>query len=40
MLIVNKDIFANTREYDAIAVTTNGIVKSNGNLVMGAGIAK
>ena len=40
MLIVNRDIFANTREYDAIAVTTNGIVKSNGNLVMGAGIAK
>lgn len=40
MLIVNKDIFASTGEYDAIAVTTNGIVKSNGRLVMGAGIAK
>lgn len=40
MLIVNKNIFTSPGEYDAIAVTTNGIVKSNGNLVMGAGIAK
>lgn len=27
-------------EYDILTVTTNGVVKSNGRLVMGAGIAK
>ena len=40
MIIVNQDILLDPKKYDAIAVTTNGIVKRNGNLVMGAGIAK
>lgn len=40
MLIVNKDIFSCSREYDALAVTTNGVIKTNKELVMGAGIAK
>tara|TARA_R110001606_G_scaffold45770_5_gene118397 strand:- start:1538 stop:1987 length:450 start_codon:yes stop_codon:yes gene_type:complete len=40
MLIVNKDMFTSVKEYDAIAVTTNSVIKTNGELVMGAGIAK
>lgn len=38
-----KEIVGNIfdiRDADAICVTTNGVVKSNGELVMGAGIAK
>lgn len=33
------DLFM-TGNYDAICITTNGIIKNNGNAVMGAGIAK
>ena len=40
MIIVNRNILLDPQKYDAIAVTTNGVVKANGNLVMGAGIAK
>ena len=36
----NIDIFTVIGKAKAICVTTNGIVKSNGQLVMGAGIAK
>lgn len=38
MKIVNADILK-AKGYDAICVTTNGIVKKDGSLVMGAGIA-
>ena len=34
------DIFSLIGVVDAICVTTNGVVKSNGELVMGAGVAK
>ena len=40
MIVVNKDMFTLLREYDAVAVTTNSVIKTNGELVMGAGIAK
>ena len=36
----NYDIFALPKDGEAMCVTTNGIVKSNGHAVMGAGIAK
>lgn len=37
----NKSIFEiPTRSFEAVCVTTNGIVKNNGDAVMGAGIAK
>ena len=36
----NYDIFNLPQEGEAMCVTTNGIVKSNGHAVMGAGIAK
>ncbi len=36
---IRGNIFAQT-DADAICVTTNGIIKQNGELVMGAGIAK
>lgn len=34
------DLFEIRRNYDAICCTTNAVVKSNGELVMGAGVAK
>lgn len=34
------DLFEMAKEYDAICITTNGIVKSTGAAVMGAGVAK
>lgn len=37
---VEGDIFELAPNYDAIAVTTNGILKNDGTLVMGAGVAK
>lgn len=36
----NKDIFWLPQEGEAVCITTNGIVKSNGHAVMGAGLAK
>lgn len=39
-LFTNKDIFYLPMTRDAVCVTTNGIVKRDGNAVMGAGIAK
>ncbi len=38
--IVKGDIFDYIGVADAICVTTNGVVKKNGELVMGAGVAK
>lgn len=35
-----EDLFSLTKSFDAICITTNGIVKSSGAAVMGAGIAK
>jgi len=35
-----QDIFKHAMQYDAICVTTNGIVNASGALVMGAGVAK
>ena len=35
-----QDIFKNKHLYDAICVTTNSVVKKDGTLVMGAGVAK
>lgn len=40
MKIMQKDLLSFIGEADCICVTTNGIVKNNGKLVMGAGIAK
>ena len=40
MKIVNQNIFDNLHEFDAICVTTNGVVRPNGRLVMGGGIAR
>lgn len=34
------DIFNHLEDFDAVVITTNGFVKSNGRCVMGAGIAK
>lgn len=39
-LITDKDIFYLPMTQDAVCITTNGIVKKDGNAVMGAGIAK
>ncbi len=39
MIEIKGDIFAQT-DADAICVTTNGVVKANGELVMGRGIAQ
>tara|TARA_R100001510_G_C7631738_1_gene190474 strand:- start:350 stop:796 length:447 start_codon:yes stop_codon:yes gene_type:complete len=39
MIIKNEDIFKTKNTYNAICVTTNGIVKKDGRLVMGAGVA-
>ena len=38
--IIKCDIFTQLNKVDAVCVTTNGVVKRNGELVMGAGIAK
>jgi len=35
-----KDLFSLVNEFDALCITTNGIVKSSGAAVMGAGVAK
>ncbi len=40
MRIINVDLFDCPTSKDAICVTTNAVVKSNGCAVMGAGIAK
>lgn len=40
MKIIQKDLFSFIGKADCICVTTNGIVKNNNELVMGAGIAK
>lgn len=37
---ITGNIFDFHKEYDAICCTTNAVVKSNGELVMGAGVAK
>jgi hypothetical protein len=37
---IQGDIIERGNEFDMIACTTNGIVKADGSLVMGAGIAK
>lgn len=38
--LIKGDIFSYIGKADAICVTTNGTIKSNGELVMGAGVAK
>ena len=40
MKIIKGDIFDYVGKADAICVTTNGTIKTNGELVMGAGVAK
>ena len=40
MIIKNQDIISNKHLYDAICVTTNSVIKRNGELVMGGGVAK
>ena len=40
MNTIKENILNSKKQYDAICVTTNGVVKSNGRLVMGAGVAK
>ncbi len=40
MRIIKANLFNTLQSYDLICTTTNGIVKSNGKLVMGAGNAK
>ena len=40
MKIKKHDIIKNKHLYDAICVTTNSVVKRNGHLVMGGGVAK
>lgn len=40
MIIKKQDIFDTSAQYDAICVTTNGIVTRTQALVMGAGVAK
>lgn len=39
-IVQGEDILDPDFKYDAICVTTNGVVKKNGHLVMGAGVAK
>lgn len=34
------DIIENINSFDAVCITTNGVVKQDGRLVMGAGVAK
>lgn len=38
--LLNGDIFNYIGKVDAICITTNGTIKKNGELVMGAGVAK
>lgn len=38
--VIKGDIFNYIGQVDAICITTNGAIKSNGELVMGAGVAK
>lgn len=40
MIIKKENIFNTANTYDAICVTTNGICKKDGRLVMGAGVAR
>lgn len=40
MIIKRHDILKNKHLYDAVCVTTNSVVKRNGELVMGGGVAK
>lgn len=40
MKMKKHDILKNKKLYDALCVTTNSIVKRNGELVMGGGVAK
>ena len=37
---IKGDMFDRVHEYDAICITTNGMIKKDGKAVMGAGIAK
>ena len=40
MIIKKQDIFDTAFQYDAICVTTNGVITKTQALVMGAGVAK
>ena len=40
MIMMQGDILKFKDDVDAICITTNGIIKSNGQAVMGAGVAK
>jgi len=40
MEIIKENIWNIYKKYDAICCTTNNVIKNNGELVMGAGIAK
>jgi hypothetical protein len=40
MNILHGNLWNHLGEYDALCITTNGFVKKNGEVVMGAGIAK
>lgn len=40
MRVMNCDMFVMCNTGDALCVTTNGVIKKDGRLVMGAGIAK
>ena len=40
MIIKKQDIFSTANEFDAICVTTNGVITKTQALVMGAGVAK
>lgn len=40
MIEIQGDFWSVYKQYDVICVTTNGVIKKNGELVMGAGIAK
>lgn len=39
MLEINDDLFNHAGRHNALVITTNNVIKSNGELVMGAGIA-
>lgn len=40
LMELKRDIIKDINQFDAVCVTTNGVVRSNGRLVMGAGVAK
>lgn len=40
MKVINGDFWVAASDYQGLVCTTNGVVKQNGELVMGAGIAK